>query len=310
MKTHDMEERLRSHYRQSARRAQPDPAAKARALAAVADAARRHSPAPAAAPAPAPSGARAATPPQVPATAQAPAHRPVAPDAPAPAHQRRKAPAAAPAGGFAHFAFEQARFVRTWVWAAQAGILALTAAGSLLAPTGEAASCVAAVAAALTVLVGVPDLVRSRESGVAEVEYACFFDFHQVLAARMVALGLTDVAALAFMVLAVPALAGTDPLLVFLHASVPYFATAFGSLWIATHVRTGVTTRCFALGVLAASLAVVAWQTAPALYTASAAGLWAALLALALAATAVEAHACLNNAAAGLDRLGCGRALP
>ena len=150
MKTHDMEERLRSHYRQSARRAQPDPAAKARALAAVADAARRHSPAPAAAPAPAPSGARAATPPQVPATAQAPAHRPVAPDAPAPAHQRRKAPAAAPAGGFAHFAFEQARFVRTWVWAAQAGILALTAAGSLLAPTGEAASCVAAVAAALS----------------------------------------------------------------------------------------------------------------------------------------------------------------
>ena len=70
--------------------------------------------------------------------------------------------------GFARFVLGQIRYVRTWVWAAQAGLLALLACGSLLAPTDETASACTAVVAALTVLVGMPDVLRSRESNVME----------------------------------------------------------------------------------------------------------------------------------------------
>lgn len=113
--------------------------------------------------------------------------------------------------GFARFVLGQIRYVRTWVWAAQAGLLALLACGSLLAPTDETASACTAVVAALTVLVGMPDVLRSRESNVMELEYACRFDSCQVLAARLIVLGLSDVVVLTFAVLAVPALARNRP---------------------------------------------------------------------------------------------------
>ena len=206
--------------------------------------------------------------------------------------------------GFARFVLGQIRYVRTWVWAAQAGLLALLACGSLLAPTDETASACTAVVAALTVLVGMPDVLRSRESNVMELEYACRFDSCQVLAARLSVLGLSDVVVLTFAVLAVPALAGTDPLLVFLHACAPFFLTAAGSLRIATRAREGVTARCLVFGTLVATLAVMAWQAAPRLYAASAAGLWAVLFALALVAAALETKAYLSSVAAGLDCLG------
>ena len=81
----------------------------------------------------------------------------------------REAPAAtAPQAGFARFVLGQVRYVRAWVWAAQAGLLALLACGSVLVPTDEAASACTAVVAALTVLVGMPDVLRSRESNVVE----------------------------------------------------------------------------------------------------------------------------------------------
>ena len=125
-----------------------------------------------------------------------------------------------------------------------------------------------------------------------------------MLAARLIVLGLSDVVVLTFAVLAVPALAGTDPLLVFLHACAPFFLTAAGSLRIATRAREGVTARCLVFGTLVATLAVMAWQAAPRLYAASAAGLWAALFALALVAAALETKAYLSSVAAGLDCLG------
>ena len=180
----------------------------------------------------------------------------------------------------------------------------MRACGSLLAPTDETASACTAVVAALTVLVGMPDVLRSRESNVMELEYACRFDSCQVLAARLIVLGLSDVVVLTFAVLAVPALAGTDPLLVFLHACAPFFLTAAGSLRIATRAREGVTARCLVFGTLVATLAVMAWQAAPRLYAASAAGLWAVLFALALVAAALETKAYLSSVAAGLDCLG------
>ena len=81
----------------------------------------------------------------------------------------REAPAAtAPQAGFARFVLGQVRYVRAWVWAAQAGLLALLACGSVLVPTDEAASACTAVVAALTVLVGMPDVLRSRESNVVD----------------------------------------------------------------------------------------------------------------------------------------------
>ena len=70
---------------------------------------------------------------------------------------------------------------------------------------------------------GVPDVLRSCERGVAELEYACRFDCRQVLAARCALLGLSDVAVLTAAIVALPALAGADPFLA-LRGKVPPLA--------------------------------------------------------------------------------------
>ena len=261
MRKSDIERRLEEHYRQARLREAPDEEAKARAVACAADEAAR----------------RASS-----------------------VEGRLGVEPARLGMRFARFALDQARYIRTWVWIAQGALLFSLIVGSALSG-GAASSALASTVAALTVLVGVPDVLRSREDGVAEIECACRFDDRQALAARMAVLGLSDVVMLTLALLAVPALAGTDPVLVFLHACVPYFVTLAGCLWIAARARADATARCLAFGAGVVATAVLAWQAAPALYAASSAGAWAALFALSLVAMAHEARAYLAAIGAGLD---------
>ena len=155
---------------------------------------------------------------------------------------------APPAFSFPRFVWGQLRFVSPWVWAAQLALIALVVASAGALPSERSAVFIAVGAAVLTVLVGVPDVLRSCERGVAELEYACRFDCRQVLAARCALLGLSDVAVLTAAIVALPALAGADPFLVFLYACTPFFALCAGVFWIAGHGRRSLTARCMALG--------------------------------------------------------------
>lgn len=279
----DIEARLEAHYRQVRRREVPDAAVKARAIARAGAEARILEAAAGS------FGGRSA--------AATPAAGFDAADS---ACRAEKA-----LGGisFARFVFGQVRSIRPWVWAAQAVLLATLFVGSALAPTDAASSALTSIIALLTVLVGMPDVLRSREDGVAELEYACRFDCRQVLAARLIVLGLSDVVVLTAAVLAVPVLAGSDPMLVFLHACAPYFATAAGCLWIAGRAQEGATARCLAFGSVVAVAAMAAWQMVPDAYAASSAGVWAALFALSLGAAAYEMRAYFDVVRSGLDHL-------
>lgn len=155
---------------------------------------------------------------------------------------------APPAFSFPRFVWGQLRFVSPWVWAAQLALIALVVASAGALSSERPAVLIAVGAAVLTVLVGVPDVLRSCERGVAELEYACRFDCRQVLAARCALLGLSDVAVLTAAIVALPALAGADPFLVFLYACTPFFALCAGVFWIAGHGRRSLTARCMALG--------------------------------------------------------------
>lgn len=306
MNKHDIEARLEAHYRRARRRVVPDASAKARAIASVGAEARIREAAGSAGadPAAAARGAgRAAA--DIGAIGPTGA-RPAATAASAGFAAAGSACGAEEALGgipFARFVLGQVRYIRPWVWAAQAVLLATLLAGSALAPTDAASSALTSVVALFTVLVGMPDVLRSRENGVAELEYACRFDCRQVLAARLIVLGLSDVVMLTAAMLAVPVLAGSDPMLVFLHACAPYFATAAGCLWIAGRMQEGVAMKCLVFGSAVAAAAVAAWQIVPDAYAASSAGVWAVLFALSLGATAYEVRAYLDVVRSGLDRL-------
>lgn len=306
MGKNDIEARLEAHYRQVRRREVPDAAAKARAIARAGAEARILEAAAdgAADPAAAARGAgRAAA--DIGAIGPAGA-KPAATAAAAGTVAAGSACRTEEAFGgipFARFVLGQVRYIRPWVWAAQAVLLATLLVGSALAPTDAASSALTSIVALLTVLVGMPDVLRSREDGVAELEYACRFDCRQVLAARLIVLGLSDVVVLTAAVLAVPALAGSDPMLVFLHACAPYFATAAGCLWIAGRAQEGATARCLAFGSVVAVAAMAAWQIVPDAYAASSAGVWAALFAFSLGAAVYETRACFDVVRSGLDHL-------
>ena len=273
MKKIDIETRLEAHYRQVRLREAPDAEAKASAIARIAAEAQL---------------------PQVAEGAAGPVE--------AQGGRGRGFEGGRP-GDFVRFVLGQVRYIRPWVWAGQATLLLALVVGSWYVSAGPTVSALVSTVALATVLVGMPDVLRSREDGVIELEYACRFDCRQVLAARLIVLGLSDVVMLTVAVLAVPPLAGTDPVLVFLHACVPYFVTTAGCLWIASRPRKGATMRCFAFGAGVAVVAATAWQVMPGMYEASAVGVWAALFALSLAAAVYEMRVCLDVVRSGFDHL-------
>lgn len=210
---------------------------------------------------------------------------------------------APPAFSFPRFVWGQLRFVSPWVWAAQLALIALVVASAGALSSERPAVLIAVGAAVLTVLVGVPDVLRSCERGVAELEYACRFDCRQVLAARCALLGLSDVAVLTAAIVALPALAGADPFLVFLYACTPFFALCAGVFWIAGHGRRSLTARCMALGAVMMLAAWGLWTAAPALYAGMSATAWSLLAGVAFLAALHEGRHLFRAVGSGLDAL-------
>lgn len=210
---------------------------------------------------------------------------------------------APPAFSFPRFVWGQLRFVSPWVWAAQLALIALVVASAGALSSERPAVLIAVGAAVLTVLVGVPDVLRSCERGVAELEYACRFDCRQVLAARCALLGLSDVAVLTAAIVALPALAGADPFLVFLYACTPFFALCAGVFWIAGHGRCSLTARCMALGAVMMLAAWGLWTAAPALYAGMSATAWSLLAGVAFLAALHEGRHLFRAVGSGLDAL-------
>jgi hypothetical protein len=210
---------------------------------------------------------------------------------------------APPAFSFPRFVWGQLRFVSPWVWAAQLALIALVVASAGALPSERSAVLIAVGAAVLTVLVGVPDVLRSCERGVVELEYACRFDCRQVLAARCALLGLSDVAVLTAAIVALPALAGADPFLVFLYACTPFFALCAGVFWIAGHGRRSLTARCMALGAVMMLAAWGLWTAAPALYAGMSATAWSLLAGVAFLAALHEGRHLFRAVGSGLDAL-------
>lgn len=210
---------------------------------------------------------------------------------------------APPAFSFPRFVWGQLRFVSPWVWAAQLALIALVVASAGALPRERSAVLIAVGAAVLTVLVGVPDVLRSCERGVVELEYACRFDCRQVLAARCALLGLSDVAVLTAAIVALPALAGADPFLVFLYACTPFFALCAGVFWIAGHGRCSLTARCMALGAVMMLAAWGLWTAAPALYAGMSATAWSLLAGVAFLAALHEGRHLFRAVGSGLDAL-------
>lgn len=210
---------------------------------------------------------------------------------------------APPAFSFPRFVWGQLRFVSPWVWAAQLALIALVVASAGALPSERSAVLIAVGVAVLTVLVGVPDVLRSCERGVAELEYACRFDCRQVLAARCALLGLSDVAVLTAAIVALPALAGADPFLVFLYACTPFFALCAGVFWIAGHGRRSLTARCMALGAVMMLAAWGLWTAVPALYAGMSATAWSLLAGVAFLAALHEGRHLFRAVGSGLDAL-------
>ena len=210
---------------------------------------------------------------------------------------------APPAFSVPRFVWGQLRFVSPWVWAAQLALIALVVASAGALPSERSAVLIAVGAAVLTVLVGVPDVLRSCERGVVELEYACRFDCRQVLAARCALLGLSDVAVLTAAIVALPALAGADPFLVFLYACTPFFALCAGVFWIAGHGRCSLTARCMALGAVMMLAAWGLWTAAPALYAGMSATAWSLLAGVAFLAALHEGRHLFRAVGSGLDAL-------
>lgn len=202
---------------------------------------------------------------------------------------------------FLRFVLGQLRFVSPWAWVAQLALIALVVASAGALPSERPAVLIAVAAAVLTVLVGVPDVMRSCERGVAELEYACRFDCRQVLAARCALLGLSDVAVLTAAVVAIPALNGADPFLVFLYACVPFFTLCAGVFWIAGHGRRSLTARCMALGAVVILAAWGLWTAAPGLYAGMSATVWSLLAGVAFLAAVHEGRRLFRAVESGLD---------
>lgn len=202
---------------------------------------------------------------------------------------------------FPRFVLGQLRFVSPWVWVAQLALIALVVASAAALPSERPAVLVAVGAAVLTVLVGVPDGLRSCERGVAELEYACRFDCRQVLAARCALLGLSDVAVLTAAIVAIPALTGADPFRVFLYACTPFFALCAGVFWIAGHGRRSLTARCMTLGAVVILTAWGVWAAAPGLYAGMSVAAWSPLASVAFLAAVHEGRCLFRAVGSGLD---------
>ncbi|WP_139651750.1 hypothetical protein [Raoultibacter phocaeensis] len=205
---------------------------------------------------------------------------------------------------FARFVQGQVRFIGARTWIAQAALLAFMFLACTWTNGGLESSPIVAAFGALTVVVGLPELFKSSDENVAELEYACRFDCRHVTLSRLIILGLSDIVMLTCAMIAVPALSGMQPVEVLLFACIPYFGTCALGFWIANHVKRGTSTQLsLVLGLAIALSASAAWQSLPKVYLMASTGVWAALFGIVAVVAFLQAKEYLTRVGAGLDHL-------
>lgn len=152
----------------------------------------------------------------------------------------------------------QARYISKWVWAFSAFFCGLT----MLVAAQTDARFVNAVYACIPflVMISVTESTRSYRYGMAELEQSARFSLKSIVMARMVMLGLGNLAVLLGAVL----LLGNRGQMTGIYAYTPFFLTAAGSLCIVRKVRGNEGTfLCFGLATLVSGSSLyIPWQFA------------------------------------------------
>lgn len=197
------------------------------------------------------------------------------------------------------FLVGQLRFVSPLAWAAQVALIAAMLV--IVAAFGESGSNVLFVmtAAVLSVAMAVPSVFKSFESDVAELEAACLHDSAQVLVCRLVLFGLADVLWMSIAAWLVPALAGGDPLRMFVYAATPFFAFCALCLHLSRRTRGRCTQACAAAAACVAASLWAANSVFPHWYGQASMVVWSLALAVSLGLAVCEARRLVSQVGAG-----------
>lgn len=203
--------------------------------------------------------------------------------------------------GFIKFTLGQVRFMSMKVWIFQ---LLLIVALIGISFSGLASMVILPLVACLSllaVLVCIPEVFKSFDTGVAELEYASQFDCTQVLAARAAILGAADIVWFTVAICIVPAVAGCDAIQMALSACIPFFLACGGCFWIVRLRPQNVTLTCSLLVVILIAACGVAWLLWPLWYTSVSALAWLVILMLSLGFAAFEGYRVFREASQGLE---------
>lgn len=199
------------------------------------------------------------------------------------------------------FALGQVRFIHVRTWILQLLVLGILLALSTVEGAVRGVDLLMVAFALCTVALDVPELFRSYETGIAELEYSCRFNFTQVLSVRMMLLGIADVVWLSIAIALVPALTGCDPLSVFFYACVPFFVACGGCFMIARKYPMNASVACLLFSV---AIFVIAWATQqliPGFYAGLSYAAWSVILAIALGFAIYEITRAFREVAQGLN---------
>ncbi len=204
--------------------------------------------------------------------------------------------------GFAPFVASQVRYVPSWTWVAQLGIVALMLAAASSAADASLAKLVVGVLSAAAVLVGVPTLHASKLNGVAELEYSCPNNAASVMVARLIVLGCSSALTVALMVGAVASSLDIGALSVALYACPPFFCSCAGSLVVLRRAApSSATVLCWAWAATCCAVLMALASMWPDMYGTASLASWIAAAAAALAWLVREVAMLVHAASVGLD---------
>lgn len=204
--------------------------------------------------------------------------------------------------GFWRFAFGQLRFIRIRTWIMQLALIALMLLISLSGITPASLVPVVSCLIMLSVLICMPEVFKSFEENVAELEFASKFNCVQVLTARMALFGMSDIVWLSVAIFVVPTLSGCDAFQIMLFSCIPFFLSCGGCFWIVRVRPQNMVASCTLLIVLLIAANCLAWVFSPYWHGLISSAVWAGLLILSIAFAAYEISRVLRDASTGLDR--------
>ena len=200
----------------------------------------------------------------------------------------------------ASFVGAQVRFVGWQAWVAQAGVVALMASVCTSGTGGRTVAAATSLLAATSAAIGLPWLLASRAHGMAELERSCPFGAGSVALARLLVLGVASALAMTGILVAAPALAGADPVLMAVRAAAPYLLSCAGALALGMRSsRTDAILAGVAWVTLVAAASCAVYAAVPAAYDAASTWVWAVASGVGAAWSLTEAIAWVRACAYG-----------